>query len=365
VDLKSEIYNALSSVIDPELGMSVTELGMIKDVKIDSDTAEIDVALTISGCPLRVQIRKDVENKILSLKEIKNVKVNFTTLSAEEKSKIMDKVRKHRSENPDTINIDLSTQVLAVSSGKGGVGKSTISANLATSLARSGLTIGLLDADIGGFSIPRLLGIRSEIQVKNKKMLPAEIKVETGLLKVLSMGFLAKEESAIMWRGLLLNKAVSQFLQDADWGHLDYLIIDMPPGTSDIQLGLTKLLPRAQIIVVTTPSSHAKSVAARVADMAKKGYLRVVGVIENMSYFECDHNTRYEIFGRGAGQELAEELGVDFIGSIAIYPEQAGERPEAFKLEFDKIADSIKKLVPIIEPKSCSAKLLEAIESSL
>ena len=204
---------------------------------------------------------------------------------------------------PDTA------RVIAVASGKGGVGKSSVTVNLAVALARRGLTVGVLDADIWGFSVPRLLGMQGEVEARDKKMVPLERRIGDGVLRVLSMGFLADEDSAIMWRGLILNRAVQQFLEDVHWGDLDYLLIDMPPGTGDIQMGLARMLPRTEVIVVTTPPVAAQKVAARTADMARKGYLRVAGVIENMSDFTCEHGTSYALFGSGGGARLAADVG--------------------------------------------------------
>ena len=195
--------------------------------------------------------------------------------------------------------------------------------NLAVALARRGLTVGILDADIWGFSVPRLLGMEGEVEARKGKMVPLEQKVGDGLVRVLSMGFLADEEQAIMWRGLVLNRAVQQFLQDAHWGDLDYLLIDLPPGTGDVQMGLARLLPRTEMLVVTTPPLAAQKVAARAADMARKGYLRVAGVIENMSDFTCEHGTTYALFGSGGGAGLAHGLGVPLIGSIPLHPDLA------------------------------------------
>ena len=216
--------------------------------------------------------------------------------------------------------------MLAIASGKGGVGKSSVTVNLAVALAARGLVVGILDADIWGFSVPRLLGMEGDVEAREGKMIPLERPVGTGTLRVLSMGFLADEEQAIMWRGLVLNRAVQQFLQDAHWGDLDYLLIDLPPGTGDIQMGLARLLPRTELLVVTTPPVAAQKVAARAADMARRGYLRVAGVIENMSDFTCEHGTTYALFGSGGGERLARGLGVPLVGSIPLAPRPGGRR---------------------------------------
>ena len=244
-------------------------------------------------------------------------------MDADERAAVMARARwKAREDAPETA-VPVSARVLAIASGKGGVGKSSVTVNLAVALARRGLTVGILDADIWGFSVPRLLGMEGDVEARQGKMVPLEQAVGSGLVRVLSMGFLADEEQAIMWRGLVLNRAVQQFLQDAHWGDLDYLLIDLPPGTGDIQMGLARLLPRTELLVVTTPPVAAQKVAARAADMARRGYLRVAGVIENMSDFTCEHGTTYALFGSGGGERLAQGLGVPLVGSIPLHPDLA------------------------------------------
>ena len=263
---------------------------------------------------------------------------------------------------PDTA------RVIAIASGKGGVGKSSVTVNLAVALARRGLTVGVLDADIWGFSVPRLLGMTGEVEARDKKMVPLERRVGDGTLRVLSMGFLADEDSAIMWRGLILNRAVQQFLEDVHWGDLDYLLIDMPPGTGDIQMGLARMLPRTEVIVVTTPPVAAQKVAARTADMARKGYLRVAGVIENMSDFVCEHGTSYALFGSGGGARLAADVGVPLIGQIPLHPSVAagGDAGHArwpwtpaarWPHAFDAIADSV---ITTVAPRRGHGRLQRA-----
>src|SRR5208283_3452455 len=201
---------------------------------------------------------------------------------------------------------------------KGGVGKSSVSVNLAVSLARRGLVVGLLDADVWGHSVPRLLGMEGTVQAQARKMIPFERAVGSGLLKVISMGFLSGEDEAIMWRGLMLNRAVQHFLEDVRWGALDYLVIDLPTGTGDVQMGLARMLPRTEVLIVTTPNEAAQKVAGRAADMARKGHVRVAGVIENMAAFTCEHGQTYPIFGSGGGRRLAEQIGVPLVGSVPL-----------------------------------------------
>jgi ATP-binding protein involved in chromosome partitioning len=243
-------------------------------------------------------------------------------------------------------------------------------------MARRGLTVGVLDADIWGFSVPRLLGMQGEVEARDKKMVPLERRVGDGVLRVLSMGFLADEDSAIMWRGLILNRAVQQFLEDVHWGDLDYLLIDMPPGTGDIQMGLARMLPRTEVIVVTTPPVAAQKVAARTADMARKGYLRVAGVIENMSDFICEHGTSYALFGSGGGARLAADVGVPLIGQIPLHPSVAagGDAGTPVALDagqplaevFDRIADTvITTIAPVVAMDGCTVRLLEQVEAAV
>jgi ATP-binding protein involved in chromosome partitioning len=272
---------------------------------------------------LRSQIERDVRGQVEALDWVDSMEIRIATMDADERAAVMARARwKAREDAPETA-IPATTRVLAIASGKGGVGKSSVTVNLAVALARRGLTVGILDADIWGFSVPRLLGMEGGVEARKGKMVPLEKKVGTGLVRVLSMGFLADEEQAIMWRGLVLNRAVQQFLQDAHWGDLDYLLIDLPPGTGDVQMGLARLLPRTEMLVVTTPPLAAQKVAARAADMARKGYLRVAGVIENMSDFTCEHGTTYALFGSGGGSRLAHGLGVPLIGSIPLHPDLA------------------------------------------
>jgi ATP-binding protein involved in chromosome partitioning len=246
---------------------------------------------------------------------------------------------------------------------------------LAVALARQGFVVGLLDADIWGFSVPRLLGMQGELRAEARKIVPLEKPVGDGLLKVVSMGFLADEETAIMWRGLILNRAVQQFLEDVRWGALDYLLIDMPPGTGDIQMGLARMLPRTEVLVVTTPPVAAQMVAARAADMARRGHLRVAGVIENMSAFTCDHGATYALFGSGGGQRLADDIGVPLIGTVPLHPDMAarGDAGQPAALADGALGDAFSALAtrittevaPIVEVAGCTARLLDAVERSL
>ena len=321
------VRNVLRGVIDPELGDNIVDLGMLQRIEIDQLTGDVDVtiALTTAGCPLRAQIMKDIKLRVASLPGVGEVRPHFGEMNTEQKKNVMARARFKARDNALETDIPATTRIVAIASGKGGVGKSSITANLAAQLALRGLTVGVLDADIGGFSIPRMLGVEGRVQgVKGNdgrsRFVPLEKPVGTGLLKVVSMGSIegTGEDEAIMWRGLMLNRAVQHFLEDVCWGEMDYLLIDMPPGTADIQMGLARMMPRTEMLIVTTPTLAAQQVAARAADMARKGYLRVAGVIENMSPSIAPDGSRYAVFGSGGGERLAEQLGVPLLGSIPI-----------------------------------------------
>jgi ATP-binding protein involved in chromosome partitioning len=362
-------------VVDPELGDTIVDLGMVRAIAVSDDDVVVDIALTIAACPLRSQIEKDVRGRVEALDWVRSVEIRVAAMDAKERAAVMARARwKAREDAPETA-ISPTTRVLAIASGKGGVGKSSITVNLAVALAHRGLTVGILDADIWGFSVPRLFGMEGAVEARQGKMIPLEKRVGRGVVRVLSMGFLADEEQAIMWRGLVLNRAVQQFLQDAHWGDLDYLLIDLPPGTGDVQMGLARLLPRTEMLVVTTPPMAAQKVAARAADMARKGYLRVAGVIENMSDFTCEHGTTYALFGSGGGARLAHSLGVPLVGSIPLHADLAaagdagipvagteGELADLFAEVARVVAEEV---APLLETSSCSARLLERVESAV
>ena len=314
-----DIEQALRGVVDPELGGDVVELGMIKGIDLTGGTATINVALTIAGCPMRAQIDGDVKRKVGALPGVDSVVVEMGEMTQEQRSEVMSKARFKARQEAEPTMVDPVTRVIAVSSGKGGVGKSSVSVNLALALANQGFAVGLLDADIWGFSIPRMLGVGSErLEADDDgKIVPLEAQG----LKLVSTGLLVDDEDkALMWRGLMLSKALEQFLTDVAWGQVDYLIVDMPPGTGDIQMALARLLPQAEMVVVTTPQKTAQKVASRVADMARRSFMPVVGVIENMAGFTTPGGEHFKLFGEGGGQELADELGVPLIASIPLDP---------------------------------------------
>ncbi|MDP9388288.1 MAG: Mrp/NBP35 family ATP-binding protein [Actinomycetota bacterium] len=379
VPSEEAVRAALVAVIDPELGDNVVDLGMVRRVDVGDDgDVDVTIALTTAGCPLRAQLMKDVRLRVGGLPGVRDVRVHFGEMTEEQKKSLMARARwKARERAPDTP-IPPTTRVVAVASGKGGVGKSSVTVNLAAQLARRGFTVGVLDADIGGFSIPRMLGLEGRLEAEAKKIVPLHKPLPPGLLKVVSMGSVgnAAEDQAIMWRGFMLNRAVQQFLEDVRWGPMDYLLIDMPPGTSDVQMGLARMLPRTEVLIVTTPALAAQKVAARAADMARKGFLRVAGVIENMSAFRCEHGTSYALFGSGGGERLAAELGVPLLGAIPLDPSVAsggdtgqpasvaGASPSA--LAFEALAERIATdALPPVEMTTCTARLLDQVEAAL
>ena len=376
---EEDVRAVLLAVIDPELGDNVVDLGMVRRIEIDTDgTVDVTVALTTAGCPLRAQLMKDVKLHVGSLAGVSDVRVHFGEMTEEQKKSLMGRARWKAREGAPHTDIPATTRIAALASGKGGVGKSSITTNLAVQLAQRGLVVGVLDADIGGFSIPRMLGLEGQLGAEGKKIVPLEKPIGDGRLKVVSMGSVgnAAEDQAIMWRGFMLNRAVQQFLEDVRWGELDYLLIDMPPGTSDVQMGLARMLPRTEVLIVTTPSLAAQKVAARAADMARKGYLRVAGVIENMSSFQCEHGTSYALFGSGGGERLAADIGVPLLGAIPLDPAVAtggdsgqpaslahtGPVVEAFAALAERI---VTEALPPVEMTSCTARLFEQVESAL
>lgn len=375
-----DVMGVLRGVIDPELGSDIVDLGMARDAAVNADgLVEVTVALTTSGCPLRAQIQREVRSRVGGLPGVEKVKIHWSELTQEEKAATMAKARFNVAQNAPDTAVPPTAKVVMVASGKGGVGKSTVTVNLAAELARRGMRVGVMDADIWGYSVPRMLGIEGRLSgaENEKKIVPNEKQVGAGTLEVVSMGFLVdREETALMWRGLMLNRAVQHFLEDVRWGRVDYLLIDMPPGTGDVQMGIAKMLPQAEMVVVTTPSRSAQKVATRVASMGRSNYLRIAGVVENMSAFVTPDGESYPIFGRGGGQELADELGVPLLGQVPIDGSVAtgGDEGAPVVLEgasgpaahaFRAIADRLLEEVPPVDMASCTARIFEAAEQAL
>lgn len=381
---ETEIMGLLRGVIDPELGSNIVELGMAKGAKVAADGAvELQISLTTVGCPLRAQIQSDAKARVASLPGVTSVKINWGVLNDAEKAETMAKARKNVVDAAGETAIAATTKVLAIASGKGGVGKSSVTVNLAVALAKRGLAIGIIDADIWGFSVPRMLNIEgrldAEVEGERTTITPHSIPMGSngGRLDVVSMGFLVEdEESALLWRGLMLNRAVQHFLEDVSWADdLAYVLIDMPPGTGDVALGLARMLPRAELIVVTTPAVGAQKVAARAVTMARKSYMRVAGVIENMTAFIAPDGSRHELFGSGGGEELSKMAGVPLIGQVPIEPqvsaggdkgEPAAATDQPIAKVFDDIAERIvTEIAPPVDIAGCTARLLDAANKAL
>jgi ATP-binding protein involved in chromosome partitioning len=333
---REAVLEALGRVIDPELQRPVTELDMVRSVEVDGGQVVVTIALTVAGCPLRSSFEDQVRREVATLDGVEEVHLGFDVMTSDERQALTEKLRGLVSGRSKGLSLDASTRVLAVCSGKGGVGKSTVTASLAVALSEQGERVGILDADIYGHSIPHLLGINQKPIAVDKMIVPP---VKDGL-KLMSIGFFLDDNQPVMWRGPMLHRALEQFLSDVHWGELDLLVVDMPPGTGDVAISLGQLLPRAEVLVVTTPQPAAQEVAARAALMAQKTSMRLVGVVENMSG---------DVFGSGGGDRLAEELGVPLLGRIPLDPRlrEAGDAGEPLVTpEILAIAERVIELRP-------------------
>ena len=361
----------LSTVMDPELGVNIVDLGMVKNLTYNDSEITIDLALTIAECPMRNQIESEIKRKLKLIENVKEVKINVVAMSKEDRASLMSVARKNAREKAVPTQINTRTRVIAIGSGKGGVGKSTISTNLAVGLEKLGFTTGLLDADIWGFSIPRLLGIEGRLEANEEKKI---IPYKKGRLEVVSTGLIAEDEdTALMWRGLMLSKALEQFLFDVAWGNLDYLVIDLPPGTGDIQTALGRLMPQTELLVITTPQPSAQKVATRVADMAKRSFIPLLGVVENMSYFETSDKNKYQIFGKGGGDKLAEKFGIPLLSKVPIsetsveesengIPILLQENESPTKNALQDLVTKITKVLPPVSDETCTGRLAKVLE---
>jgi ATP-binding protein involved in chromosome partitioning len=311
---KDQITEKLRTVIDPELRRSIVELGMVRSVDIHDDgRVDVVVSLTTAGCPIRSHFEQAVAREVSSLDGVTAVGVGFDVLSDEEKGDLQKALGRGKLPQGALAQVK---NVICVSSGKGGVGKSTMTANLAAALAAEGNSVGALDADVYGYSIPRMLGVNRKPEVNGeRKILPLD---SASGVTVMSIGFFVEDNSAVVWRGPMLHKAIQQFLEDVAWGELDYLLLDLPPGTGDVSMTLAQLLPQAKFVVVTTPQPAAQSVARRGAEMALKFDLEIIGAIENMSGFTTPDGERFTIFGEGGGQLLADDLDVPLLGKVPL-----------------------------------------------
>jgi len=380
---ENEILDVLRGVMDPELNDNIVDLGMVRSVSLKGQTARITIALTTAGCPLRATIKRDCESRVQSLPGIDDVQLDWDELTPEERTRAMDRARRNARDTAAPTQVQAKTRVISIASGKGGVGKSSVTVNIATALASRGLIVGVLDADIWGFSVPRMLGVNSRLNARpalsaedRGKIIPEEQPQGSGLLKVVSTGLMVDtEETALMWRGLMLAKAVEQFLHDVDWGELDYLLIDMPPGTGDVQMALARLLPQAEMLVVTTPAVSAQKVAIRVADMARRSHMPILGVVENMAAFTTPDGTSWPLFGEGGGERLAQEIDAPLLGSIPLEPavSAGGDAGQPVATSdgpasrvFHEIATRLfEEIAPPLNMEACSASALTEVPVSL
>ncbi len=382
---EDDVLAVLRGVIDPELGSDIVDLGMARGAVVaPTGAVTVTVALTTAGCPLRAQIQKDVKSRVGSMAGVISVAITWTEMTQQQRTEAMGKARWNAKERAGGTALAPTTKVICVASGKGGVGKSSVTVNLAAALAKRGLNIGVLDADIWGFSVPRMLGVDGRLEgIKGEKRMRPNVRLLPpeqggGRLEIVSMGFLVdNEDDALMWRGLMLNRAVQHFLEDVVWGQdLDYLLIDMPPGTGDVQMGLARMLPQAEMLIVTTPALAAQKVAARAATMAAKSYLRVCGIVENMSAFVTPSGEVFELFGSGGGQALADDVGTPLLARIPIEAavSAGGDTGEPIALSgsgpaadaFHQLAERIvTEAVPPVDMAGCSARLLSAFDEAL
>src|SRR6185312_11502457 len=312
---KEQVTEALRSVIDPELRRDIVELEMVRSIDVhDNGVVDVMVSLTTPGCPIRSHFETGVGSAIRQLDGVTGVNVSFDILSGDEKAALGRKLG--RGGLPEGALAQVKN-VVCIGSGKGGVGKSSVTANLAAALAADGKKVGVLDADVWGYSQPRMLGVGAARPKVNAERKLVPITAHDGI-KVMSIGFFIEQDAAVVWRGPMLHKALQQFLEDVEWGALDYLLIDLPPGTGDVSMTLAQLLPQAKFVLVTTPQPVAQKVARRSAEMATKLKLEIAGVIENMSGFTTPGGERFPIFGEGGGQSLADELDVPLIGKVPL-----------------------------------------------
>lgn len=307
-----KILEALKGVNDPELGRSIVDLGMVEKIEQDNGTVKITVKLTISDCPLKYRFDDDIKAALLPVEGIEKVEVGFSSMNQQEREALTQKMTGQvKSDIFDDARVK---NIIAVASGKGGVGKSTVAVNLAYALKNAGYSVGIIDSDVYGFSIPRMMGVKALPTVIDETMIP----VTKDGIKVISMGFFLEEDQAVLWRGPLLHKTVVQFLTQVYWDKLDFLLIDLPPGTGDVTLSISQTVNQTHLLVVTTPQPAAFSVAQRVAELSKKANFNLLGVIENMSYFISPDGSKQYIFGEGGGKFLADKMNTALLGQIPL-----------------------------------------------
>ena len=328
---KEAVVEALRGVLDPELHRSIVELNMVKDVTISDGTVRIDALLTISGCPLRETIVDSIKAKVQTLAGVERVDVQLGVMSQEQRQTLIGQLRPGPQKQSPLLSPTSTTRVLVVASGKGGVGKSTVTTNLAAALSRRRRITGIVDADVYGFSIPHMLGVKGKPTVIDQMIIP----LEREGIRVMSIGFMVDENEAVIWRGPMLHKTVTTFLSEVYWGDTQDLLIDLPPGTGDVSLSIAQTLPKAEMLIVTTPQPAAANVAYRAARMAEKVNMPVVGVIENMSYYvSAPGAAPAYIFGEGGGARLAGMIGAPLLGQIPLDPaiREGGDRGQPVAL---------------------------------
>ncbi|MDO5644280.1 MAG: Mrp/NBP35 family ATP-binding protein [Dermabacter sp.] len=352
--LLGDVQRALARVIDPEIGRPITEVGMVEAVRVDEEgIAHVDLLMTIAGCPMRQRIEKDAAEAVATVEGLSEVRVNSGTMSAEQRAALIERLRSERRENPFARAGSL-TRVLAISSGKGGVGKSTVTANLAAALARLGYSVGVLDADIHGFSMPGMFGITDQPTKVNDLLMPPAAHG----VKVVSIGMFVPDGQAVVWRGPKMHRTIEQFATDVFWGDLDMLLLDLPPGTGDVAISVAQVLPTAELVVVTTPNSSASDVALRIGSLARSTRQSIIGVVENMSWLDMPGGERVEVFGHGGGERVAERLSTEQGREVPLL----GQVP--LEMEVREGADGG---VPIVvsDPESPAARELMRIASAL
>jgi ATP-binding protein involved in chromosome partitioning len=316
---EEQVLEALSHVLDPEIGKPITELDMVQAVEIAGGTVAVTVLLTVPGCPMKDRITKDVTGAVAPLEGVRTVEVRLGVMTEEQRQGMVSRLRAGQPQGQHRPiafwGEEQRTRAILVASGKGGVGKSSITANLAVGLAQQGFKVGVVDCDVWGFSIPRMLGVSGRPTAFNGMMLP----LEAHGVKVISMGFFVPDDTPVIWRGPMLHKAIQQFLADVYWGDMDFVLADLPPGTGDVSISIAQFLPGADMLVVTTPQEVAQKVAARAGRMTEQVNLRIIGVVENMSYFVCPAcDAEHHIFGEGGGELLAETLDAELLGKIPL-----------------------------------------------
>jgi ATP-binding protein involved in chromosome partitioning len=349
---RDAILAALEQVIDPELQRPVTELNMVRDVGVADGVVSLTIVLTVAGCPLRNSFEEQVERVLADVPGVQGAALSFAVMTPEERQALTTKLRGGAPASESVIRLHRDTRVIAVASGKGGVGKSTLSANLAAAFSQLGRRTGILDADVYGHSIPHILGIRQKPVAVDSLIVPP---VKDGL-KLMSIGFFLDGNEPVMWRGPMLHRALEQFLTDVHWGELDVLVVDMPPGTGDVSISLGQLLPRAEVVVVTTPQRLAQDVASRAASMARKTNMRLLGVVENMTG---------DVFGFGGGEALSAELGVPLLGTVPLDPllREQGDlgEPVVFARPESAAAEAIVAIAEAIDARREAGSIVKSL----